>query len=375
MSKSFKEQHLHIISFDVPYPANYGGVIDVFYKLKALANSGVKIHLHCYEYGRGEAKELNRYCESVNYYKRKMSKHQLLNSKPFIVVSRNSNELLDNLLKDDYPILFEGLHTCAVLDAERLKKRHKIVRTHNVEHDYYRALARSESNMFRKNYFKLEANKLKEFESVLLHADTIAAISDKDTKYYSKLFSNVKLVSAFHPYTTVEIEEKSGNYALYHGNLDVEENNRAALFLVDVFKNSDRKLVIAGKNPRKELVAATDAFSNIQLRINPSEKEMDALIAEANVNVLPTFQATGIKLKLLAALYRGKHCLVNPKMVEGTGLGRLCYVAKTVSDFQIEIERLFEIPFTEQELDKRNKLLHKKFSTQHSLAELIAVIF
>ena len=38
------EKHLHIISFDVPYPANYGGVIDVFYKLKALHAEGIKIH-------------------------------------------------------------------------------------------------------------------------------------------------------------------------------------------------------------------------------------------------------------------------------------------------------------------------------------------
>jgi hypothetical protein len=52
------EKHLHIISFDVPYPANYGGVIDVFYKLKNLHKAGVKIILHCFEYGRGEQKEL-----------------------------------------------------------------------------------------------------------------------------------------------------------------------------------------------------------------------------------------------------------------------------------------------------------------------------
>ena len=25
------DYHLHIIAFDVPYPANYGGVIDVFF--------------------------------------------------------------------------------------------------------------------------------------------------------------------------------------------------------------------------------------------------------------------------------------------------------------------------------------------------------
>ena len=27
---------VHIVSFNVPYPADYGGVIDVFYKLKSL---------------------------------------------------------------------------------------------------------------------------------------------------------------------------------------------------------------------------------------------------------------------------------------------------------------------------------------------------
>lgn len=370
MSKSSKEQQLHIISFDVPYPANYGGVIDVFHKLKALSESGIKIHLHCFEYGRGEAKELEQYCETVHYYKRKMSKHQLLSSKPFIVISRNSNELLENLLKDDYPIVFEGLHTCAILDDERIKDRYKIVRTHNVEHDYYRGLAASETNLFRKNYFKLEAGKLKEFESVLAHANAIAAISDKDYKYYAKQFDNVKLVSAFHPYTIAENDARVGDYALYHGNLDVEENNRAALFLIDVFKQLDRKLVIAGNNPRKELVQAVDEHLNVQLRINPTEKEMDTLVSEANINVLPTFQATGIKLKLLAALYTGKHCLVTPKMVEGTGLGRLCHIAKTASDFKIEIEKLFDTPFAQEEIDKRNKLLSKKFSTQHSLVQL-----
>ncbi len=28
-------EHIHLISFDVPFPADYGGVIDVFYKIKA----------------------------------------------------------------------------------------------------------------------------------------------------------------------------------------------------------------------------------------------------------------------------------------------------------------------------------------------------
>ena len=42
------ERQLHIVAFDIPYPPNYGGVIDVWYKLKALHAKGIKIILHCF---------------------------------------------------------------------------------------------------------------------------------------------------------------------------------------------------------------------------------------------------------------------------------------------------------------------------------------
>jgi len=58
------DKHLHIISFDVPYPTDYGGAIDVFYKIKALHKLGIKIHLQTYEYGRGQQDELLKYCET-----------------------------------------------------------------------------------------------------------------------------------------------------------------------------------------------------------------------------------------------------------------------------------------------------------------------
>src|SRR5665213_2717865 len=122
------EKHLHIISFDVPCPANYGGVIDVFYKLKNLHKAGIKITLHCFEYGRGEQKELEKYCQTVYYYKRNTSFVNQLSSIPFIIKSRVSNELINNLLKDNHPILFEGLHTCYFINDERLANRKKIYR-------------------------------------------------------------------------------------------------------------------------------------------------------------------------------------------------------------------------------------------------------
>jgi hypothetical protein len=84
------ERHLHIISFDIPFPANYGGVIDVFFKAKALAEEGVKVHLHCFEYNREPSAHLDKMFHRVYYYKRDISKKHLFKSIPYIVSSRIS---------------------------------------------------------------------------------------------------------------------------------------------------------------------------------------------------------------------------------------------------------------------------------------------
>jgi len=116
-------RHLHIISFNIPYPADYGGVIDVFYKIKYLANCGIKIHLHCFSYGRKDIEALKEYCEEIHVYPRVRNPFYLISKKPFIILSRGNQNLLNNLLLDNYPILFEGFHSCYFLNHSKLKRR------------------------------------------------------------------------------------------------------------------------------------------------------------------------------------------------------------------------------------------------------------
>ena len=210
------QKSLHIISFDVPYPANYGGVIDIYYKLKALHEQGLKIYLHCFEYGRAEALTLENLCEKVYYYKRRMNKQLLLHPKPFVVVSRSSEKMMENLLRDKHPILFEGLHSCFHLNDERLQERIKIVRTHNIEHDYYKSLAAVERSIFKKIYFEMEAYKLEQFEKTLQKANFIAPISSADAAILEKRYKQVHLINAFHPNEHVKIKEGMGTFCLYH---------------------------------------------------------------------------------------------------------------------------------------------------------------
>ncbi|MDO9185758.1 MAG: glycosyltransferase [Bacteroidia bacterium] len=368
-------KHLHIISFDIPYPADYGGVIDVFYKIKALHQEGIKVHLHCFEYGRAEALILENICEKVVYYKRKMNKTNLFNSLPFVVVTRSSEKLMENLLHDQYPILFEGLHCCFHLNDVRLKDRLTIVRTHNIEHDYYKNLEKVEKSFFRKIYFRREAKKLESFESILNNATHVAAISREDAKQLSERYKNVHHITAFHPNEQVKIKEGKGEFCLYHGNLEVGENNEAALYLVnEVFSKIKTPLIIAGKKPSAELIAIVANYSHIQLKGNISTKEIDDLISNAQINTLPTFQATGIKLKLLAALFNGRYCIVNSPMVTNTGLEGLCSIKDSSEEIIKEIINLFGKSFNMQEKQKREQILSENFSNATNVKKLIALI-
>ncbi len=366
---------IHIVAFNVPYPPNYGGVIDVFYKIKALHDLGIKINLHCFDYGRGQQQELNSLCHKVFYYKRQTGVATALSKVPYIVLSRSNKELLNNLNTDSYPILFEGLHCTFFLNSPLLKDRIKIVRTHNIEHNYYKQLAKKERNVFIKQYFITAARKLKNFEAILANASQIAAISETDHQYFESNYGNTFWLPPFHANIVTNIKFGTGNYALYHGNLSVAENISAALFLINAFKKHDSVyLIIAGKNPDKKIINKANNAPNITIIGNPSQKEMKQLINEAQVHLLPTFQATGIKLKLIDSLYNGRHCIVNDEMVVGTGLSVLCHHANSSTEFVSKTQQLMHIPFEDKDLLFRKEILSKRFDNQRNAELLLAKI-
>jgi hypothetical protein len=368
------DKKIHIISFDIPYPPNYGGVIDVYYKIKELHKRGVGVILHCYEYGRDRSKELEDLCAEVNYYPRKLGRQNLFKKNPYIVVSRNSDELLQRLIQDDYPIVFEGLHSCYYLSHEHLQNRLKVVRTHNIEHDYYRNLAEAENSIFKRYYFYNEANKLERFEQVLEHADHIACISKPDQAYFDRKYGHTSLVSAFHPFQNVESGSVEIEHAVYHGNLSVPENNKAALWLVqEVFNDLEIPLVIAGNDPSAELIQAVESSDHVSLKANCTTEEIHELVQTAKINVLPTFQATGIKLKLLAALYMGRFCVVNTPMIQDTGLERLCHIADSPIEMKKVLRELMVADYEENSF--REQILNTCFTNERSSEALMSLLF
>jgi hypothetical protein len=345
----------------------------VYYKLVKLSSLGVKVHLHCFNYGRERVPELREVSESVHYYNRESGSRYLVDKYPYIVATRASEELTAALNKDTCPVLFEGLHTTACLPD--LSPRNILVRTHNIEHNYYKGLARAEQNIARKMYFMAEAAKLRRYEKVLRHASHILAISPADTEYFRGNFGHTTYLPAFHPFTQVTASTGMGKHILFHGNLSVPENVQAAGFFMDNLGPAPAlPVIIAGKDPHASLVAKAAANPNITLIANPPQEQMQELVAQAHVNVLLTFQSTGIKLKLLNALFLGKHCLVNPQMTEGTSLAHLCTHIYQGSELNSALHQLAQSPFTQSQLDLRQTALMKEFDTNANTALLLNLL-
>lgn len=371
------EVHLHIISFDIPYPPNYGGVIDVYYKLKALHGAGVKIHLHCFEYHRDPAPELDKYCYEIHYYPRKTNYLSALNWKPYIIYSRRSKELLKNLCKDNHPILFEGLHSCYYLSYNLLRDRFRIYRESNIEHQYYFHLFKAEKNLFNKIFFFFSSLKLRAFQGKLRNADLILTVSREDNTYLASKFKHVKVeyLPSFHRDDEMHIVPGKGNYLLYQGNLGVAENSKAAVFLiVKVFAGSGLKLVVAGLNPPDHLVRIAKKYDNVTLIPNPTEDKMVDLIKSAHVNVMVTFQSTGLKLKILNALFNGRFCLVNQEMVTGTELAKICEIANDPETIRGKAEELMKRSFTSEMIFERTDLLMKWHSNKENCRTLLNLL-
>ena len=362
----------------MPYPTDYGGVFDLFYKIKTLHQLGVKIHLHCFEYGRGQQPELNKYCEEVSYYQRNKSLKGFLLRLPYIVSSRINPQLIKNILKDNYPVLLEGIHCTYYLFNGQLKNRKVLVRLHNVEFAYYQQLANSTKNIFKRIYFSLESKLLKRYEAAIAGKAKLLAVNIKDQKTYQDIFGakDVEFLPVFLPFNEVHSQPGKGNFCLYQGNLSISENEKAVVWLLEnVFDDLVVDFTIAGKNPSKFLKNFSAKNKKVRLIGNPSEKEMEELIKNAHIHILPSFNSTGIKMKLLYALFNGRFIITNAASLEGTGLETLCEVAETPDDYKKLIRQLVKVSFAENEVNKRKEILKLQYDNERNAMQLIEWIY
>ena len=128
-------------------------------------------------------------------------------------------------------------------------------------------------------------------------------------------------------------------------------------------------------NPDRHLINLIKKQANVQLIANPESKAMDELISNAHINLLYSDQSTGLKLKLINALYKGRFCLVNDTMLHGVKLENTCHKANSAKEFAVMIEYLFNQTFTDADIQLRKDILDSEFSNASNAEKLVKLIF
>ena len=316
-------EKVHIVCLDAPSPPNYGGVFDLYYKIPALYKQGIKVILHYFEYrdSRG-ATGLEPYCEAIYSYQRSSFASSLPAGLPYIVHSRINKELIDRLNLDSYPVIIEGIH-CSGIISFLQKDRRIMLRLHNDEALYYQHLSKWEQNFFKKIYLQRESRLLKRYQNKLPKNLTVVCVSETDqTQFRDRYgFRDTHFIPCFLPWQQVQSKEGKGGYCLYHGNLSVSENKEAVKWLIDLLRETDIPLIIAGRDAASMTFQYGD--TNTRLIDNPRDDQLNELIANAHIHLLPSFNRTGVKIKMLHALFQGRFFLTNKDGVLGSGLTHL----------------------------------------------------
>jgi hypothetical protein len=349
---------LHIVTFAVPWPAHYGGAIDVWNRLVALKALGVKIHLHCFVYGKFDPQPiLKTVAAEVSYYPRVVWPAFLSKNLPYIVASRKAPELLHQLNKDKQPIFFEGIQTTGFADV--LGSRKVLLRAHNIEQQYYRELA-DHSRGVKSLIFSREAMMLREYETRIAKVfEVVFPISPHDEQWFKAKGVKTCLLPPFHGHDQPEITPGRGQYVLYHGDLSLGINQEAVLDLVQHLQTApDIPVVIAGRSGDKAFEEKLQRLPNIRREPDVSEERMRALVNEAQVIVIHSLHGSGMKLKIFPALYFGRFVVATNNSRTDTELDKA--IAYYLPEHTLPvIQKYWNMPFEPTQIAERKHVLDR----------------
>jgi len=353
---------LHIISFDNPFPPVYGGIVEVFFKLKPLQELGIKIYFHCFvDEVPTKNTELEAVTEQVFYYKNNKNPLYFFSKLPFSVISRNNKKLLQNIRKFDAPILFEGLKPTYWIYNKQLKSSRKILRLHNIEHDYFNGVSNSESSFLKKWAFRLEAKKYQKYEPVIAEFDKTITLSKFENQYINDTFGHAVYVPVFHGNEKVKPLSGVGKYAIYHGDLRMSDNIRVVKMLIEIFKEiTDFKLVIASNSNQELITKYIGNSENINYVPIENFIHLQQLLMDAQINLIFSFQRSGTKLKLMNSLFNSRFCIINENIIDDETVTQFCEFANSKKEIAEKINMLKNSPFTAYE--KRRDVLESQMN-------------
>ncbi len=311
-------QPFHFIALDNPFIPNYGGTWDIHYRLKWFISYNLIHKVYFFQKSEIKQHEIKPYHFPIYPIKRNMNLLNWLSIIPFTILSRKSDFLWNELIKDHYPIWLEGIHTSYFLP--KIKKiqpyRKVFIRVHNYESQYYRELSQFSFSYYQKIFYFTESLKLHQWETRIWSlADKLFCISEKETELIKFINPKCFFLTSFVPNNHIwDFQLPNKPYRLvFHGNFDVVSNQKSAYWLINFKKvYPEYRIALYGNNAR--------LFSNCLVEILDNNLPLEEQLIENDIFVLPVFQETGVKIKFLESFRMGKPVITTKQAFEGTGI-------------------------------------------------------
>tara|TARA_R110002050_G_scaffold109799_1_gene221316 strand:- start:34284 stop:35477 length:1194 start_codon:yes stop_codon:yes gene_type:complete len=221
-------------------------------------------------------------------------------------------------------IVFEGTFTALYLDKiKRISKALMVMRSHNVEFQLWEDRLLNESNSLKRFLLKAPVKQLKEYElSVIKKFDVVGTISMSDKAFFNSYVGLQKTI--YIPFgislpDEIVIDDDTKNKIVFLGALDWEPNiHGLQWFLTEVWptikeKNPNVEFFIGGRN-------APESFGkNLPEGVVFKGEVSDAhsFILSGKLMVVPLFEASGIRIKIIEGLALGQVICTTTKGAQG----------------------------------------------------------
>lgn len=327
-------KNIIIVTSELPFPANSGGKIYTWDRIKLLSNMGYNITLFSLRDIGEDVKydELKKVCKEVFTYekKSKLKRALIYFYYPFTVATRKSNEMKDDINK----YIKENNIDLVIADSAIIAVNVKtelvpiIITQHNIEHKAFKTMSSSAQSIIKKIAYYREYILCTVYERILYKNRSIKGytfISEKDMSFFRKKYTNKNcLLVPMGWNETGEIESSANRNSkkmIYTGQMNYEPNVQAVVYFAkNIFGNIKREVpeaefIIVGKKPVEEV----KQLENIEgITVTGYVESIDPYMRDCSLVVIPLLSGGGVKIKLFEALSYKKIVVSTSTGAEGT---------------------------------------------------------
>ncbi len=329
-----------LLTHKTPFPPNDGGTLATYHMIQGLQQAGAQVDVLCMRTPKHASLLADfpaEILQGVRWHQvfvdtrlrwQAALRNLLFSEKPYNAerfVSQAFADKLRDLSTESYDLVqLEGLYLAPYLPLIRqLYPARVVMRSHNVEHQIWERMVQQEQNLLKKWYKKGIQRRVRRMElASLQQIDALVPISAVDAAYF-KSYTQVPLkvsITGMPEQKFKNRQEGRPHTLFFLGALDWEPNLEGLLWFVrevwPAVKMSLPQLSfhVAGRQAPNGLAEQLSAAGIV---FHGEVPDAQSFMDQYQVLIVPLFSGSGVRIKIIEAMARGKAVLTTSVGAEG----------------------------------------------------------